>query len=516
MSALSTETLIDRLLSDQKQLHTAIDDISQKIDSGEIRTETYKHLIPLEKPAEGQQYAFQVELDKCTSCKACVAACHSLNGLEDNEAWRDVGLLHGGEEDPAWQQTVTTACHHCLEPQCMHGCPVNAYEKDEETGIVKHLDDQCIGCEYCSLKCPYDVPKYSSRLGIVRKCDMCHQRLEVGEAPACVQACPNEAIKIITVDKQTLRPELERKRGFLKGAPLPDLTLPTTQYIGRDVPASAKPADEEKLIPGASHLPLVFMLTLTQAGVGTLMASTSGYNIPAAVTGALVFFIGLTCSILHLGRPLGAWRFFLGLKKSWLSREILAFSLFAPLAILLPVLYLITANAGKDPLENTFYFKLTETLAPYRFPVGIGVIAIGLIAVFTSVMIYHDTGRKNWHLKWTLPAFFGTTLAFMGLFLSTVHPIFSLFMILPLITDVLLLLPLKQQEAEWSPALHRARLMWMTLNTYTVARLICGILSLLLVPLSPYLALPLLITGELLSRYLYFRAVHSPKMPGQF
>ena len=58
------------------------------------------------------------------------------------------------------QQTVTTACHHCLEPACLSGCPVKAYEKNPVTGIVKHLDDQCIGCQYCILMCPYDAPKY--------------------------------------------------------------------------------------------------------------------------------------------------------------------------------------------------------------------------------------------------------------------------------------------------------------------------------------------------------------------
>src|SRR6266566_3266557 len=84
----------------------------------------------------------------------------------------------------------------CLEPACMHGCPVGAYEKDALTGIVRHLDDQCIGCRYCMLTCPYEVPQYCVRKGIVRKCDMCADRLAESEAPACVQACPNEAIAI--------------------------------------------------------------------------------------------------------------------------------------------------------------------------------------------------------------------------------------------------------------------------------------------------------------------------------
>jgi ferredoxin len=63
------------------------------------------------------------------------------------------------------------------------------------------LDDQCIGCQYCVFTCPYEVPQYSEKMGIVRKCDMCTDRLSAGEAPACVQACPNQAISIRVVDK---------------------------------------------------------------------------------------------------------------------------------------------------------------------------------------------------------------------------------------------------------------------------------------------------------------------------
>ena len=180
-------TLIDELLSEQARLQTPVARFSDHHDREPDLAPHYRQLIPLTKPGAGEQYAFEVSLDRCTGCKACVSACHSLNGLDDEETWRDTGLLLGGDAAPAWQQTVTTACHHCEDPGCLNGCPVGAYEKEKDTGIVRHLDDQCIGCSYCILKCPFDVPKYSKKRGIIRKCDMCHQRLAEGEAPACVQ-----------------------------------------------------------------------------------------------------------------------------------------------------------------------------------------------------------------------------------------------------------------------------------------------------------------------------------------
>ena len=193
----SSRTLIDELLAEQQQL-TAVERFARnhQISNSPAQARYYESLIPLAKPRPGEQYAFAVDLDACTGCKACVSACHSLNGLDEDETWRNVGLLRGGTPGEPYQQVVTSACHHCVDPACLNGCPVLAYEKDPVTGIVRHLDDQCIGCQYCILKCPYDVPQYSARRGIVRKCDMCHARLASDEAPACVQACPSAAISI--------------------------------------------------------------------------------------------------------------------------------------------------------------------------------------------------------------------------------------------------------------------------------------------------------------------------------
>lgn len=280
--------LIDRLLAEQKQLQTPVARFSEKHHREPDLAEHYRSLIPLTKPGDGEQYAFEVSLDRCTGCKACVSACHSLNGLDDHEAWRDVGTLLGGEKSTRWQQTITTACHHCEDPGCMNGCPVGAYEKDKETGIVRHLDDQCIGCSYCILKCPYDVPKYSKKRGIVRKCDMCHQRLAEGEAPACVQACPTEAIRIVKVPVKQHGPsaKLFPTAADHPQSTIPDsrITRPTTRYVGREIPESATAADRDALVPQHAHWPLVLMLMLTQAGVGLLLGACGDLTLTLIAT----------------------------------------------------------------------------------------------------------------------------------------------------------------------------------------------------------------------------------------
>ncbi|HMI91172.1 MAG TPA: 4Fe-4S dicluster domain-containing protein, partial [Polyangiales bacterium] len=137
-------------MREQNEL-SAVECFAKAHDDIALGTPRYHRLMPASAPGPGQQYSFSVDLDRCTGCKACVTACHNLNGLDSGETWRSVGLLHGGSAERPVQQTVTTACHHCLDPACLNGCPVKAYDKDPVTGIVKHLDDQCIGCKYCTL-----------------------------------------------------------------------------------------------------------------------------------------------------------------------------------------------------------------------------------------------------------------------------------------------------------------------------------------------------------------------------
>ncbi|HEY8241737.1 MAG TPA: DmsC/YnfH family molybdoenzyme membrane anchor subunit [Kiritimatiellia bacterium] len=371
----SVEDLLGRAFREQQTL-TAVERYAQKHEAGTIPAQAryYADLMPATPPRPGEQYAFEVDLDRCTSCKACVTACHNLNGLEPGETWRSTGLLIGGEAERSFQQTVTTACHHCAEPACLKGCPVQAYEKDAVTGIVRHLDDQCIGCKYCQLTCPYDVPKYSKSKGIVRKCDMCSSRLSAGEAPACVQACPNQAIRIRTVSLEHIEGR-SATHAVVPGAPSSRWTQPTTTYkTSRPLPENAKPADEHVKEP--AHIPLVIMLVLSQLSVGMCLF---GVNVLAAtVVGAL----SMAAAMFHLGRPQYAFRALLGLKTSWLSREILAFGVYMA------------------SMAATMLWPPLAALA----------LAAGLTGVFASVMVYGVTGRPSWTIGKTALRFFGATV----------------------------------------------------------------------------------------------------------
>lgn len=497
--------LIDQLLAEQKQLQTPVARFSENHHRQPDLAEHYRSLIPLSRPSSGEQYAFEVSLDRCTGCKACVSACHSLNGLDDHEVWRDTGMLLGGSSAPAWQQTVTSACHHCGDPACLNGCPVGAYEKDADTGIVRHLDDQCIGCSYCMLTCPYDVPKFSKKRGIVRKCDMCHQRLAEGEAPACVQACPTEAIRIIKVPLASTAPSHASLLGDSS------ITLPTTRYTGRPVPVSATAADQTALVPQHAHWPLVLMLTLTQAGIGLCISPATTPAI--TLVGSLIFFAGMAASVFHLGQPLKAWRFFLGLKTSWLSREILAFSLLAPLPALLCAL----------PLLPDFPFKALVSQAA-----SLAILPLGMLAVFTSVMIYHVTRRRLWRLPLGACRFFGCMASFSLLGNAIAQPGFpaaallALVVLLKMLPEIALILqaassrPTHPARPAWSPDLHSARLQLGPLRPILTARFVLASVCIPLAAWLPWLALPVLVAAELCERLLFFQAVHAPKMPGNF
>lgn len=488
----SLDAFLAELLADQQKLVTPAARASSVYDAqpAALRGEIFRDLIPLTAPGLGERYAFEVDLDACSGCKACVASCHSLNGLDDDESFRDVGLVLGADSCGApFQQTVTTACHHCEDPGCLNGCPVLAYEQDPATGIVRHLDDQCIGCSYCVLKCPYDVPKYNERLGIVRKCDMCHGRLAAGEAPACAQACPTHAIKIVKI------PAAHADASPLLASaavPSPAITAPTTRYVSKKkLPQVLRAADARTLRPQHAHYALVFLLTFTQLALGLLIASLLHPSSFLLLTSSLFFAAGLAASVGHLGQPLRAWRVFLGLRKSWLSREAVVLGGAFPLVALTAITPYFPSSLS-DLLPS--HFSLLTSAAS---------IAVTAMGVFCSAMIYIDTKRSFWRPTQSFGRMFGTVL------IAALVPVSPLAAAITLVAKLILELSTLRGDST------SARLQRSHLAPLVAARIAVAIITLPAIFLLPASFLLVLVAvGELLERTLYFRAVDSPKMPG--
>ncbi len=139
---------------------------------------------------------FLVDLHRCVGCGACVLACRIENGRRDEEAWRRVLPLNLRRSAGGPTYFLSLACHHCENPACLRGCPSRAYEKRAD-GIVIHHEPRCLGCRYCEMTCPFGAPVFDELRGVVSKCHLCHQRIDRGLEPACVAACPVEALRLL-------------------------------------------------------------------------------------------------------------------------------------------------------------------------------------------------------------------------------------------------------------------------------------------------------------------------------
>ena len=127
---------------------------------------------------------------RCIACGACAEACKVQNKLpgpvqEECTAytWTTVHTVK--------EHNIRKLCMHCLVPTCVSVCPVAALTKSAE-GPVVYDADRCMGCRYCMMACPFDVPKYQWDRAVpaVGKCIMCTTLVKQGQPTACAAACP--------------------------------------------------------------------------------------------------------------------------------------------------------------------------------------------------------------------------------------------------------------------------------------------------------------------------------------
>ena len=366
--------------------------------------------IDLPPLKEGEQYRFHFDATACVGCHCCEVACNEQNANPDEIKWRRVGEMEAGSFPDTLQLFNSMSCNHCIEPECLKGCPTESYIK-LDNGIVFHDDPSCIGCQYCTWNCPYEVPVFNPDRGIVTKCHMCVDKLEAGQTPACVQACPSNAIEIEVFNVQQWLEEDMAKEGVAPHLPDTQITKPTTRYTLPELKEGEAfhPADEHLLKPAHPEWPLVFMTVLTQVSLGAFLALflgqllyTLGFNLPKpnftmALLAALPAMIGLPLSALHLGRPGMAIMAMKNWRSSWLSREAIALGAFTALATLVALLYWLDID-GVGLL-------LLEAIT----------LAVGIYGIYAQSMIYRIKARPSWNRKSTTKRFFGS--AYVGFLL---------------------------------------------------------------------------------------------------
>lgn len=365
-------------------------------------------LIPTRPLEDGEQYRFHFDMKKCIGCKCCVVACNEQNGNPAAINWRRVGEVEGGYYPQAQRYHLSMGCNHCVEPSCLIGCPVEAYTKDTRTGVVLHSADACIGCQYCTWNCSYGVPQYNADRGVVGKCDMCHNRLDDGAAPACVNACPEGAIQIEIVNIAEWRKDYLSANA--PGLPSADDSISTTRVTLPDnlLPDTGR-VDTHRVPLEHPHWPLVFVLVLTQLSVGAFgvlwlldtLNFSMGLFVQAFASLGLAA-IALGAAPLHLGRPAFAWRALKGIRRSWLSREVAALSVFAGIA---------------GGFAGMLFLDL-----PGRPVAGFLTLLSGAVGVLCSAKLYMVPARPSWNTRYTLAEFFSTALLLGSLFVRVMSP----------------------------------------------------------------------------------------------
>ena len=151
-----------------------------------------------------------IDVTKCIGCKACQAACQEWNDLRE-----EIGINVGSYTNPhdltanSWTlmrfaETEANGhlewlirkdgCMHCADPGCLKACPSPGAIIQYANGIVDFHEENCIGCGYCIAGCPFNIPRLSQKDSKVYKCTLCSDRVAVGLEPACIKACPTQAL----------------------------------------------------------------------------------------------------------------------------------------------------------------------------------------------------------------------------------------------------------------------------------------------------------------------------------
>ena len=175
---------------------------------------------------------FYFDMKSCIGCRTCQIACKDRNDLPLGVLFRWVKRFETGIFPNPNSYNVSYSCNHCENAKCATGCPTGAMHYGDD-GTVQHDPDLCIGCQYCTMNCPYGVPRFLPEKNIIGKCDSCIDFRNAGQNPVCVDACLMRCLHFGDLDD--LRKE--HGEGLVNAIPI----LPSPQITNPSVLIRPKP-----------------------------------------------------------------------------------------------------------------------------------------------------------------------------------------------------------------------------------------------------------------------------------
>jgi len=284
--------------------------------------------MPRELPPEAVGILYDATL--CIGCKSCMVNCKIYNSVPggalylkgrtisyevnpaepfwdaaNNLSSKTVNVIKVNKSGTAVNKDsvengfsfIKQHCLHCITPACVSVCPVGALRKNPVNGVVYYVESRCIGCRYCMIACPFNIPKYEyeSATPQVRKCQLCYHRYEEGKYSACCEFCPTGASifgKVVDLRKEaqkrlTLKPGTDYDFPVQRVDSTQKMRRPVSKYLNHVYGSSEAGGTQYLLLAGVPFDWLGFNKKITDSVFPDL---TWAYisKIPAVIAGVIL------------------------------------------------------------------------------------------------------------------------------------------------------------------------------------------------------------------------------------
>lgn len=158
----------------------------------------------MEQSDKREQYLW-VDSSRCIGCYSCEVACKMEHDLPAGP--RPIRVIQIGPLEQRDELTMIyfpATCNHCTYPACVAACPRGAMQKRGDDIVISD-PELCIGCQTCAIACPFGIPQLNPGAGKIVKCDGCADRIGIGLSPACVLACPTDALSYVSPTMQAYK-----------------------------------------------------------------------------------------------------------------------------------------------------------------------------------------------------------------------------------------------------------------------------------------------------------------------